>query len=180
MTLVNINLIKPKNLKIDDKYSVKLYKLFKSFERKPYYKPENIKVYFTCCEMGWSSEFIPFEENIHKTKGILRKIIINPYGSPKSGYILTSVLRKNNPEHFSFMMHDTSKFIDVTEWFFKNYVKLGRCFFDKYHYGFDNKYEDRYHIINANHRKCKYCGEHFKREIKKRVEIKRDVVWNSQ
>lgn len=178
--MIHLDQIKPKNLKNDDKYNVKLYRLLKSFEKKPYYKPEKLKVYFTCCDMGWSSDFIPFEENIHRTKGIRRNIIISPYGSPENGFVLTNVLNKNNPEHFSFMAHDTSKFIDVTDWFFKNYREMGRCFFDKNHYGFENKYENRYHIINANYRKCKYCGEHFKREIRKRVEIQRYEVWNSQ
>lgn len=178
--MINLCDIKPKNIKHDDKYSSKLYKLLKSFEKNPYYNPQNLKVFFTCCEVCWSTDYIPFHENIHKTKGILRSVIINPYGSPGSGYLLMDVLQKNNPDFYSYCMFDTSKFIEVTDWFFKNYSKLGRCFFDKNHYGFDNKYEDRYYIINSNYRKCKWCGEHFKREIHKRVEITRNEVWSPQ
>lgn len=59
--------------------------------------------------------------------------------------------------------YQNDTFQDITNWFFDNYLKIGRCLFDDNHVNFllgENhnyvKDEERFNIING-HKTCKWC-----------------------
>lgn len=69
--------------------------------------------------------------------------------------------------------------VDITEWFWNEYVKSGRCIFDREHNGWWQGDQERYTQINKNSRKCKWCNQYQKRSIRKVVSIKREEVWTA-
>lgn len=70
--------------------------------------------------------------------------------------------------------------IDITEWFWEEYLKDGRCIWDRNHDRWIADDENRYIYINNNSRKCRWCGEWQYREIKKEIKIKRSEVWKRE
>jgi len=168
-------LIKPNSNDENGKYSRKLYNLLKKHSLDQY-KNRQLRVFFYK-QSRWIDNSVEFHRDVHKEVSMGGHIFISPYGDSSSGHHLFEVLQKNNPEHWSLVMYDPNLFTDVTEWFFTTYIQIGRCMFDKSHYDFDNKYNNRYYTINKNHRKCKWCGEHFHREFRRHVEVHKYVDW---
>lgn len=168
--------IKPITKDENGKYNKKLYNLLKKMSNDQY-QNRQFRVYFKPTSW-WDGTEITFHKNIHKeVSSIIRQINLSPYGHKESGYSLMESLQKNKPERYSWIMHNPNKFIDITNWFFDTYIKMGRCMFDRNHYDFDNEHNQRYYIINKNHRKCRWCGEHFHREHHKKVEIRKYSTW---
>lgn len=66
--------------------------------------------------------------------------------------------------------HHPEKWLDVTDWFWGAYIRLGRCVIH-------GDYSHKWIAINANARKCEYCGRHERREVRKVQTIKRIEVW---
>ena len=66
--------------------------------------------------------------------------------------------------------HHTNEWVDVTDWFWSSYEKVGMCLFFKHQHIWVS--------INRNAKKCDYCGKHIRREIKKVQTIKRVEVWS--
>lgn len=65
--------------------------------------------------------------------------------------------------------HHVAEWIDITDWFWSNYLRHGRClFFIGVH---------RWTAMNRNTRKCEHCGKHERRSVVTRREIKRVEVW---
>lgn len=171
----SLPLIRPVGKDENGKYNRKLYNLLSKIIRDKYYN-DKLTIWFNK-ESRWDGNLIEFHKNIHKEQGILRQIMIDPNGQMMSGYFLMEALQKNKPTRYSLCTFDSNHMIDVTEWFFSTYVNVGRCMFDPDHCDFNNQYNNRYYIINKNHRKCRWCGEHFRREIKKVVEVKKYELW---
>lgn len=167
--------IKPVGSDENGKYNKKLYNMLRKLNNNKKGTCK-VKVWFNT-KSRWDGSHIEYHKNIHRELGIKRQIIIDPSGQLVSGYFLGESLDKNNPTRWSLCTFHPNHMIDITEWFFNTYIQIGRCMFDKDHYDFDNSYNQRYHIINKNSRKCRYCGEHFKRQIKKVVEVKKYEVW---
>lgn len=67
--------------------------------------------------------------------------------------------------------------IDITEWFFKEYLKIGRCIFDREHKGWWQGGDTRFTVINKSSRRCNWCGKHFHREIQKEIKVIRHETW---
>jgi hypothetical protein len=62
-----------------------------------------------------------------------------------------------------------SRWPDVTDWFWREYHRIGRCLF----------YRDVHDWVNINRsaRKCAYCGLHQRRTVQTRRTIERVEVW---
>ena len=125
----------------------------------------------------WDGSVIDYHKDIHKEMSIPSQIMIDPSGQMIAGYFLSECLKKGSPTRFSLCTFHPKHMIDVTDWFFDTYSRIGRCMFDKYHHDFDNHYNNRYYLINRNHRKCRWCEGHFHREHRKVVEVKKFDVW---
>lgn len=67
------------------------------------------------------------------------------------------------------------EFEDVTEWFWDNYIKFGRCLFDKGHNGWWIGDTDRFTYLDENTRQCNWCGQIQNKEIYD-IEIKKHWV----
>lgn len=66
----------------------------------------------------------------------------------------------------------TSDWLDVTDWFWKEYISRGRCIIHG-----DATHE--WIQINANARKCAYCGKHERRTVKTVRTIERQEIWSA-
>lgn len=65
--------------------------------------------------------------------------------------------------------HHVDEWIEITDWFWENYLRVGRCLFWKY--------EHNWIAINRNARKCAHCGEHQRRSIRTKRVIERKEIW---
>lgn len=65
--------------------------------------------------------------------------------------------------------HHVSEWIDITDWFWREYQRRGRCLFFKGVHDWAQ--------INRNSRKCKHCGLLQRRTIKTIKTIERKEVW---
>lgn len=65
--------------------------------------------------------------------------------------------------------HYVAEWIDVTDWFWREYARVGRCLLWAYVHDWMQ--------INKNSRKCASCGKVERRSIKTVKEIKRKEVW---
>lgn len=70
-----------------------------------------------------------------------------------------------------------NQIIDITEWFFKEYLRIGRCIFDRGHKTYWQGGSSRYTQINKSSRKCNWCGKHFHRVIQKETKVIRHETW---
>lgn len=178
MDIINdiLPFVKPTGRDENGKFNKKLYNLFKLISKNEY-SNRQLRIFFKP-KSWWDGSYINFHKNIHKEiHSLTRQIVLSPYGMPHTGYSLMEALSKNKPEVYSWIMHNTEDFIDVTEWFFNTYRSIGRCMFDNLHHDFDNQYNNRYYLINKNHRKCRWCGKHFHRVHHKQVEVRKYTIW---
>lgn len=67
--------------------------------------------------------------------------------------------------------HDTANWLDITDWFWKEYLAIGRCLI----WG---STAHRWIRINANSRKCAHCGKHQRRTVKTIRKITREEIWS--
>lgn len=170
MSSFELSKIKPKQRGKSDKYSWNIFRYLKeNSDRK-------IKVLFYT--KSWvDSSTVEFNQN--KTLDMMQTFIMI---GDMVGTRIDSMLR-NGPskslEIFSFCTFDQSAFIDITDWFIKEYTRVGRCIFDRNHNGWWNGSDSRFTQINKNARKCNWCGQHHKRKIIKRISINRKECWVS-
>lgn len=146
--------IKPKKRGVSDKYVWNIYRFFK--------------------ENGLN--------DIHIFKTIDGNNIYFVYGNGNVGANMWTVLRTGSfgkIELFSFMLFNFKNklaYEEITEEFFKNYKKLGRCYFDPLHRWWGNG-NNRFTVINKNSMRCNWCGQWLHRKIEKVVTIKRKKIW---
>lgn len=83
---------------------------------------------------------------------------------------ICSPLRERNRWAFS-PGHHTDQWVQITDWFWKQYINKGRCtFFPSEHLWVQ---------INASSRKCAYCNQHERRSIFTEQIKKRREIWIS-
>lgn len=70
------------------------------------------------------------------------------------------------------------KFIDITDEFWSEYIRDGRCAIDRSHIGFFSRDESRYQHAGST-RKCRWCGKWFNKVIRKQVTVQRLVEWEA-
>lgn len=168
--------VKPKNVKRDDKYSKNLYKFLKNHNA-------NCKVYFN--KKNWDKKDITINwDDVQTTQVIIGGNIQEDIWEGKNtgmviGKGLSSILNGNKlKEEGAYCLfgrfYPNRDFIDITDEFWKRYIRIGRCLFTSHDSYWDN--EDRF-IYVGNTRKCKWCGKWQHKEIVKKVEIKRETVW---
>lgn len=68
-------------------------------------------------------------------------------------------------------MHNVAEWIDITDWFWTNYERHGRCMFFKHLHSWIS--------INRNSRKCEWCGTHERREVETIKRIERRDKWSA-
>ncbi|MBT2759933.1 hypothetical protein [Paenibacillus sp. ISL-20] len=168
---MNLGKIKPKVKGESNKYSWNLYKFLSKIVKKNEYIDSQLRIYWNH-HSRWDGEHLPFNTDL--SNGM--QIIIDPYGNKSSGYFMNTVLRKGNCELYSLCVWKKEDLLDITDWFFDEYEKIGRCIFDPDHNGWMLGTDGRYTYVN-NTRKCNWCGQWHHREIVKKVKIERISVW---
>lgn len=68
---------------------------------------------------------------------------------------------------------------DITDLFWPEYERDGRCVIDRDHTGWFQNDGDRFTVI-GNTRRCNWCGEWHERTLAKRTTIERREVWTRQ
>lgn len=66
---------------------------------------------------------------------------------------------------------DPSNAIDITEWFWTEYVRIGRCLFDHDHGNFIQDADGRYEVHSDREKTCHWCGA--------RLELHHETVTNT-
>jgi hypothetical protein len=175
--MLDINQIKPKVKGQSDKYSWNLYnflnKLYKKRDVGKYIKNQMEIVWLT--NARWNGEHIEFDPN-NLNKG-LNQLLIIPLGieNCRSFYSMNSIMREGKAMEFA-LVWKKEELVNITDWFIENYIKDGRCVFDRNHDRWMQYTENRFTYVNST-RKCNWCGEWHKKEIHKEVKIKRKEVW---
>lgn len=166
-----LKLIKPKVKSQSDKYSWQIYQFIN--------KNKHSRVYFYNKSRWDGSELELDKDNLN-----ISNIFIG--GNQDSngticGNSLSTIMGHSREKYttFSFMLWTDGDFIDITDWFWTEYIKLGRCLFDKNHNGWWTNNGDRFTYIN-NTRKCNWCGQWQHKDIKKVVKIQRKEKWINQ
>lgn len=177
--MIDLNDIKPKVRNKSDKYSWYLYnflnKLFKTKDIGKYYQNQ-MEIHWLH-DSRWDGGWLDAPTGKDQVKGLnLHQLLILPAGRKhgRTFYHISSILQKGKSEHFSLPSKWSTT--DITDWFFENYKRDGRCVFDREHIDFMRGTENRFTYVN-NTRRCNWCGEWHTKEIKKEVKIKRRVKW---
>jgi|GEM_PF-1168993 len=187
---MDIKLIKPKDKK-SDKYSIQLY----NFLKRNY--PNGCNVYYISTQLKWNNETketyevdVPFDENTFNIGdiwiGVTERETYNNgefkgYIDWMYGNLLGTILgySRNKYTVFANPWNNKKTVIDITDWFWNNYIKIGRCIWDRSHKGWLDNDENRFTHIDQNNRKCNWCGLVQHKEIKEEQIIKRTEIWVS-
>lgn len=161
--------IKPTH-KESDKFSWNLYKWCKKN-----CKHQIPKVYFShwsnwdgsYLEKGWNKSGQIFISHFEDAEYISAQYLSNIFGTTKGG--AGNAMFAVNKKRFQLE--------EVTEEFWKTYLKIGRCMFDEKHIGWWVGEENRYTIINKNSKRCNWCGKYLRRKIETEKVIKRHEIW---
>jgi len=171
---MDISNIKPKVNGQSDKYSWNLYnflnKLYKKKVEGKYYEKQ-LEIHWLH-NSRWDGSYLEFDKNNLN----MNQMLILPLGKKhgRTFYSLSAVLGKGKATEFA--LPYSYELTDITDWFFETYIKDGRCIFDRTHNGWWQGAEDRYTYVN-NTRKCNWCSQWHKKEIKKVQKITREVEW---
>ncbi|MWV44874.1 hypothetical protein GRF59_14730 [Paenibacillus sp. HJL G12] len=167
---MNLSKIKPKLKGESDKYSWNLYRFLNKIAKDKYINNQ-LRIYWNH-HSRWDGEHLPFTKDVSN----LMQLIISPYGDKFTGYFMNTVLQKGNCEFISLCPWKEEDLLDVTDWFFDTYEKIGRCIFDPEHNGWMLGTDSRYTYVN-NTRKCNWCGQWHQKQIVKKTRIERKVEW---
>jgi hypothetical protein len=176
-----INQFKPKIKGISDKYSCQLYE----YLRRNYGRFQGLpNVYYIQTQDRWNSELemaeqieVPFDSIDLKIGHIF--VGENNRDGWYSANRLSNILGDSKEKYtiFAIPWFKNKTVIDITDWFWDEYRRIGRCVWDRPHIGWLMDDDERFVYINKNSRKCQWCGEWQHREIEKRVKIERKPVW---
>lgn len=145
--------IKPRNIKVSDKYSRNLY-LWARQRRSMNVVDHKGELYLTTPD--WK------EDEWGKLSGTkLIRILCVGQSAESCVYINIPV----------------EECRDVTGEFWSEYIKKGRCHLDPDHEGFMINTDSRFSIIDRNHRVCNWCGREFARRVEKRMTCEFVEVW---
>lgn len=180
---MNISLIKPKHNGKSDKYSWQLYQyIVKNFKHTKDLK--NIQVFFNNQDR-FSGEKIAFnKDDIRLSQIVVGTRHNTDRDKVVSGNNLSTIMGASKNKYTSWSYHpiagwENEQFEDITVWFWDEYIKLGRCLFDKGHNGWWQGEEDRFIYVN-NTRRCDWCGQWQEKKIDKVVKIERKIKWINQ
>lgn len=190
---MNIKSIKPKQRGISDKFSWQLYYYIKKHHKNAK-SLLDIKVYYNLSEKVYDENYENYEikhnefdknnlirSNIHI--GDMRKekyeegYLTWYYGNKLNGIIGTS---KEKYTKFANPWWSKNKVIDITEWFWSEYLKLGRCLFTPHDSWYKDYNNTRWTYINKNSRRCNWCGQYQRRFIETEKITMRNEVWREE
>lgn len=175
LKMLKLNDIKPKDGKNSDKYSINLYR----FMKKNYHKEQSCdRVY----AIQWSimdGSLEPFDKSNPKAHQLfIGKLRDDGF---MTGRKLSNIISggKDYKSCYAMLPNSYPNAIDVTEWFWSEYIKIGRALWDPQGQMYMIGDSDRFTYV-GNTRRCNWSGKWFKKEIEKVVKIKRIENWVEQ
>lgn len=153
--VLELNMIKPKNVKKSDKYSSQIYKYLK-------HNPNYRKVWFDT-----SSYDIDSGKCVNESFDINSINMRNIYfGIPACdsticirGKCVMGLVSGNRGSQvtYSYIGNKNSYYIDITKEFYEKYIEIGRCIYGHNRYIRDE--DEKFTYISEKHRKCNWCGK---------------------
>lgn len=163
---LDLSKIKPKNVKVSDKYSSNLYKfLKKTGERNVYFNTNNGTMkHKEFVELDWDnlkSYNIYIGSNMmddtYEVKG--KKIDFGQVVAKSLNTILWGRKLYETGAYCGFGHYWVKRdWIDITNEFWRRYEDIGRCLFIDHESCCKNK-EDRFTYLDDDSRKCNWCGK---------------------
>lgn len=152
---IDLNKIKPKNIKKSDKYSKVIFKYLKN-------NPQYRRVWFD--ESAYSMEHgkyvkQKFDVNNMNFKNMFFGILDGENSDCLEGKCIQSLIAggKGSQENCFYIGHDKSHYVEVTKEFYEKYIEIGRCIYGHKVYLCDD--DSRYTYLDNTHRKCNWCGK---------------------
>ena len=167
--------IKPKDGKKSDKYSVKLWR----FMKENYYKGQRCdRVY----AIQWSimdGSLEPFDKSNPKAHQLfIGRLEDDGF---MSGRKLSSIISggKDYKQCYAMLPNSYPNAIDVTDWFWSEYVRIGRALWDAEGCNYMIDADDRFTYV-GNTKRCNWSGRWYEKKIVKKVKIERREEWVMQ
>lgn len=166
--ILNINKIKPKNIKKSDKYSKQIYQFLKKnpgHDRVYYIQTQDV---YNKSKKEFEQKEVPFDTNHISIRylwicSIPRR---ERYENPK-GYIdwiygnsLSTIVSPSREKYTVFANPWNNKkiVVDVTKEFWEKYIEIGRCIYGEHPFGLQDD-DGHYTYYDSTHRKCNWCGK---------------------
>ena len=162
---MDLKLIKPKNLKVSDKYSTNLYKYLK--------KNPNSRIFYRKVNR-WNEEEL--EYNVHNFS-IGNAILGVEYHDNYVGNCLMDILQKSSSTRWCYLKSMHGELVDITDEFFRDYELIGRCLFDPTHSKWVLGDDKRFTYINEDSRICNWCGQSHTKRIETETIVKEYEIW---
>lgn len=163
---MNLQAIKP-----DDtgKYSPLLYKFLTSLKAKKF----GYNRIYKCGSVQ--------NRSVRYDKLLMNKVIIGSEISDGcvSGRTLGSILRGargDATQVFCFSVEGYNM-LDITEHFFAEYERIGRCIWDQDHTNYMVDSDKRFTMLSEIERLCNWCGKHFVGERKEYIKVTPYIDW---
>lgn len=150
---LDLNKIKPKNVRKSDKYDKRIYQYLKN-------NPEYRRVWFATENQD------RVDDDVDAQKFDINNLNLGKlyFGNPNSlsgitGHCIRGIVASGKNSQLSFLYIDSSrrtKYIEVTKEFFEKYIEIGRCV-----YGHKQTIDvdTRYTYIDNKNRICNWCGK---------------------
>lgn len=185
--ILNINKIKPKNIKKSDKYSKQIYQYLKKhprYDRVYYIQTQDV---YNESTKEFEQKEVPFDINHINNRYLWicsiprREIYKNPkrYIDWMDGNCLSTIVSPSREKYtvFANPWNNKKTVVDVTKEFWEKYIEIGRCIYGKYSFGLQDD-EDRYTYYDDTHRKCNWCGKEEHLETKTHSYMRDEWVTN--
>lgn len=164
--------IRPAVRNQSDKFSWRLYQRASMRGRE--------RVYIAAWNIGIGTPVVPDFEALKNMEGSQMSRLMIGEAIFDDGWFngaqLQHVIRKGmQAVGASFSYSDTfntKNWIDITEWFWKQYMIRGRCIF------MHDAHAHSWITINKNARRCEWCRKHERRTVVTQKKITRKEVWS--
>lgn len=168
MSVIDIEAVRPARLAISDKYSANLYR----YARK--WREWGIAAYACDRNALWEDE--PFDLSDPKPGRIV--IGRKDEGGWLAGSRLNDILRKATCQRWAFTPRDAIHYNDVSDWFWPEYVRIGRSLWDARGISSMIGDEGRWDYTSPTLRRCTWSGRLYQShtETIKREPIVR-IIW---
>lgn len=166
--ILNINRIKPKNIKKSDKYSKQIYQYLKKnpgHDRVYYIQTQDV---YNESKKEFEQKEIPFDtNNINKRYLWVCSIPRRETYENSSGYIdwmygnsLFTIVSPSREKYtvFANPWNNKKTVVDVTKEFWEKYIEIGRCIYGNHTSGLQDE-DGRYTYFDDKHRVCNWCGK---------------------
>ncbi len=175
--------VKPLAKGQSDKYSWNLYRVFKLLENEGKKHPVmdyRILYYEISPVDGSIVKFNP-TDSLNAGHCFISRVFPQDQGTASRK--ISEIMGMSPSLKIDFFCYDSSlnpnHIVDITEWFWSEYVIVGRCIFDREHVIWWQGAASRFTQINKNSRKCNWCNQHQKKSIVKDVTIERREIWSA-